>query len=335
MTIEAKVIAHSRSPFHNYGVRDIATFFLRYPRFVHAELMTHRAFSRNASSSRAIPVERLIADVIRDTAMPIHWGKHQKGMQAREEQDIPIHLPELVEDERTGEMFWSARFVDHKTAWLEARDAAIRHARAFADAGYHKQIVNRLLEPYAHINVVVTATNFDNFFWLRSHPDAQPEIKLLSDLMLSALRASKPRLLKMGEWHAPYIRDEERVIREEFTAEDGYVDHVVYDRPQEDILKVSTARCARTSFLTFDGKLSTFEADMQLYGKLVGSAPLHASPAEHQAMPDIPVGYHDLPHWERATKRGNFDLGWVQHRKLLPNEYCTNFDEWRDALLAA
>lgn len=140
MTISAIVIADTISP----AGKRITTLQLRYPRMVHSEFMTHRVFSRNASSSRAIPVERLIEDVLRDTAMPIHWGKNQPGMQARKKHDAPVLL--------------DGTFVSNENAWLAARDQAIEAARAFTKAGYHKQIVNRLLEPFAHINVVVTAT---------------------------------------------------------------------------------------------------------------------------------------------------------------------------------
>jgi len=185
MTITAKIIADSVSPD---GVR-ITTMQLRYPRFIHAEFLTHRMFSRNASSSRAIPVERLIADIEADHAMPVYWGKNQKGMQAREECDGRVKSWEFgpSPSEFGGGMSWTA-----EEAWHFARDNAIKMARAFHEAGYHKQIVNRLLEPFSHINVLVTATDWANFYALRRHEDAQPEMKALADAMWEAQQASEP-----------------------------------------------------------------------------------------------------------------------------------------------
>lgn len=293
MTISAKVIADSIS---DAGKR-ITTMQLRYPRFVHAEFMTHRVFSRNASSSRAIPVERLIQDIIDDTAMPIHWGKNQPGMQADEQHDALVYLPVAAN-------LVSAR--DHDEAWAKARDAAIGFARAFDEAGYHKQIVNRLLEPFSHINVVVTATEWANFFGLRRHPDAQPEIRELADQMWGAMDTSKPVTIGPGGWHLPYV--------------DAY-DKEVWDfgkkNPQITNLgqKLSVARCARVSYLTHDGKKPDIASDLALYDRLVGAQPLHASPAEHQATPDI----HLNMGWMEGHLHGNL-VGWVQYRKTLPNE---------------
>ena len=79
--MEVKVIADSIS---ESGKR-ITTFQLKYPRFIHSEVMTHRVFSRNASSSRAIPVKKMIEQVRNNPAMPIHWGANQSGMQAKNE----------------------------------------------------------------------------------------------------------------------------------------------------------------------------------------------------------------------------------------------------------
>ena len=154
MTITAKIIADSISPA---GAR-LTTLQLRYPRFIHAEFMTHRMFSRNASSSRAIPVERLIQDVLDDPAMPVFWGKNQPGMQAREDHHA------LVGGEGVSGYDHFDDSITREAAWLISRGIAIQHAREFAKAGYHKQIVNRLLEPFSHINVVVTATEWENFF---------------------------------------------------------------------------------------------------------------------------------------------------------------------------
>lgn len=278
MSISAQIIADSIS---NAGIR-LTTFQLRYPRFIHAELMTHRVFSRNASSSRAIPVKKMIEDLERDPAMPVFWGSNKPGMQAGEE--------------LTGSDLEMA-----KSIWLDSMKIAIVAAQILIETGLHKQIANRILEPWAHINVVVTATNYENFYTLRRHPDAQPEIKALADAMWDAQQASTPQLLNTGVWHLPYVNED---------------DH--FEQTTEDLLKISVARCARVSYLTHDGRQTSVEEDIQLYDRLVGAQPLHASPAEHQATPDeifVPSrGY------SRPELHGNFN-GWIQYRKTLDGEF--------------
>lgn len=264
MAVTARVIADSIAD----GCPRITTMQLRYPRFIHSEVMTHRVFSRNASSSRAIPVERMIQDVIDDPAVPVHWGAEQKGMQAY--------------GEHFGSVWYSANGYSYcegrKEAWLRARDNAIASAKSFADAGYHKQIVNRILEPFQHINVLVTATEWDNFFALRDHPDAQPEIQALARAMREAMAGSEPDHLSDNEWHTPYI-----------TADDCFeVDHEFNDgRTQSGqiIRCVSAARCASVSYKTVDGKPMTIDRALSVFDKLTGD-PLHASPFEHIARPD-------------------------------------------------
>lgn len=291
MTIRAQIIADSVSA---EGHR-LTTFQLRYPRFIHAEVMTHRVFSRNASSSRAIPVERLIQDVIDDPAMPVFWGANQKGMQARAELDS------------------YGRHICF-TTWLDARNEAITRVRRMVVQGLHKQIANRILEPWAHINVVVTSTSWANWYALRNHPDAQPEIQVLAQAMWQAHQESRPVELDMGQWHLPYIteRDISWVIENVDDNESGWY---------EIWRKVSVARCARVSYLTHDGKETTVEKDQELYEQLVGSSPLHASPAEHQATPDDRLS--DTGEWKHPAWHGNFE-GWIQLRKLLPGEYVAD-----------
>lgn len=312
MTITAKVVAHSRHSMYAHPelgpMPDVVTFLLRYPRFIHAEVMTHRLFSRNASSSRAIPVKRMIEDVLRDPAMPIHWGKNQRGMQA------DVECQELIEIASFG-----SELFDAETAWLLARDRAVEVAQSFDAAGYHKQVVNRIIEPYTHINVVVTATNYANFFWLRRHPDAQPEIRALADAMWDALQASTPTILKPGDWHLPFVTAADLDRVESVYGGNGNVLEV--PPSVEDLIKVSVARCARTSYLTHDGRDPDFDEDVALYERLVGSAPLHASPAEHQAKADVPIftGLNTVS-WENAALSGNFDPGYIQYRKTLSGE---------------
>lgn len=305
MTIEAKIIADSISP---EGKR-ITTMQLRYPRFIHAEFMTHRMFSRNASSSRAIPVKKMIEDLRRDPAMPIHWGSNKPGMQAGEQLD-----PDSVGT--------------CQSIWLDARDDAIRKAEWLMKNGLHKQIANRILEPWAHINVVVTATDWANFFALRRHEDAQPEIKALADAMWDAMDQSEPRVLQPGQWHLPYVDADVDADRDTFNYERdqalaGSTPSIPEDRDVLDVLrKISVARCARVSYLTHDGRQTSIEEDLQLYDRLVGSQPLHASPAEHQATPDKALmrnGLGEVIMWDAENLHGNL-TGWVQLRKTLPGE---------------
>jgi hypothetical protein len=307
MTITAKIIADSIS---TTGVR-LTTLQLRYPRFIHAEELTHRVLSsttegvlyeiihdglmydenlsRNAGSSRATPVQKLIQDIIDDTAMPMHWGKNQPGMQAREEHAALINI-----HDREGDVL--AEDLTAKQAWIFARDQAIAVAQSFDEAGYHKQIVNRLLEPYAHINVIVTATEWDNFFTLRDHPDAQPEIQVLAQQIKAAMADSKPNKLWEGQWHLPYVADNDEEVWNYAMENDlGLVDVA---------RKVSVARCARVSYLGFDGKKTKVAADVSLHDKLVVAEPLHASPAEHQATPT-------------PGENGRNFRGWTQYRQVL------------------
>jgi thymidylate synthase ThyX len=263
----------------------LTTLQLRYWRAVHSEFMTHRMFSRNASSSRAIPTERLLYQVEEFPACPVHWGKNESGMQAREEHN------ELVKHPVTGE------FMSREEAWREASRSSSAWARTFADAGYHKQIVNRLVEPASFISVVVTASEWDNFFALRDHEDAQPEIQDLARTMKKAMDASSARVIHPGKlsdprtWHLPYIQMYERQA---------------YTVPQ--LLGMSAARNARVSYLTHDNQNPKIENDIGLYRRLVESKPLHASPLEHQA-------------YCSASKEpsANFTGGWIQHRRLLEN----------------
>lgn len=312
MTIRAEVIADSMSP---QGIR-LTTLQLRYPKFIHGEFMTHRVFSRNASSSRAIPVERLIKDVLDDPVYPSYWGANQKGMQADMECDAGVWL---TPSEGMGKEFFEKR-----TAWSIARDYAIEAAQAFADAGYHKQIVNRLLEPFCHINVVVTATEWSNFFALRCHPDAQPEMRELAEAMRLAMAKSEPRPLDCPSWnpfgwHLPYVdvAEESKMFPQDLIeGGDGYS----AEEGRDALIKLSVARCARVSYLTQDGRRPTASEDLALYERLAGSIPLHASPMEHQATPDeLLVGFRDGGGWARPYLHGNL-RGWCQYRKTLPGE---------------
>lgn len=277
--ISAKIIEDSVSTED----KRITTLQLTYPRFIHSELMTHRVFSRNSSSSRAIPVLKMLEMIRNEPAMPIHWGKNQPGMQANEQ--------------LTG-----ADLAHAKNLWLRAATNAADVAARMQELGLHKQVANRILEPFQHIHVVLTATEFDNWFELRAHPDAQPEIQVLAINMLNAMDQSIPTLLQSDEWHLPYITAKER---------EDIQDWVL-------LCKVSAARCCRVSYLKHDGTAASIDEDLALCDRLIGSKPLHASPFEHQATPDVMKKRNQIKpaHWEQKQFHGNL-VGWIQHRKLI------------------
>lgn len=261
--INAKVIAHSRIEGHP----DLVTLQLTYPRYIHAEFMTHRVFSRNASSSRAIPVKTMLRNIKDKPAVPLYWGCNKPGMQAG--------------DELKG---WKLFFA--KMTWNAAARSAVFLSGVLHRLGLHKQHANRITEPFQFITTLVTATEWDNFFILRDHPDAQPEIKALAQAMKVAIINSEPRMLKQGQWHMPYINPSEFGVKS-----------------FKDLQKASAARCARVSYLTHDGNTPTLDNDLKLFERLAGSEPIHASPLEHVATP---------------TYKGNTNfVGWKQFRKVI------------------
>ena len=298
MTISVKITCDSR-----YGGDRLTTMELKYPRFIHAEFMTHRVFTRNASSSRAIPVERQIEMIMEDTAMPIHWGKNQPGMQANEESDKKIIL-QVLDSAGVYDIELSPQ-----EAWLKARDEAVRIAKAFHAAGYHKQIVNRILEPFSHITVLVTADSWGNFFALRDHPDAQPEIRELARQMKLAIDSWVPQVLDSpDEWHLPYI-DEQDVKDAQDKIRSTSITRAMPTRSEvaKILCAVSAARCARVSYLTHDKKRPTLEEDMNLFYRLAHANPPHMSPCEHQAHPCREPSEGNFRRWSqfRHTIQGN------------------------------
>ncbi len=295
MTISAKIIKDSISPD---GVR-LITYELEYPRIIHSEFMTHRVFSRNAASSRAIPVSKVIELVESNPAMPVHWGKNQAGMQANQELD-----------ETNKESV--------RQLWLKAAKQAVNIARAMTATGAHKQVVNRILEPFQHMKVVVTSTEWNNWFWLRNHKDADPTIKALAAEMRKEFDSSYPKVLHYGQWHLPYI-DTLQTEREQ-----SYYDQDGNTLSLEQARMVSASCCAQTSYRKTD---SSFEKAENIFKKLVESEPCHASPVEHIAMsfengsfyPED--GYPEgITHVDREGWAWSGNLrGWIQFRQLIPN----------------
>jgi hypothetical protein len=269
--ISAQIIADSINPVGNR----ITSFILCYPRFIHSELMTHRAFSRNAASSRAIPIKKMVKEVWSNPAMPIRWGKNGKGMQ-----DHGL---------LTGIRLWLI-----KRIWLLASKVACIFALLMYWIGVHKQIANRVLEPFAWMVTLVTATEYKNFFALRCHIKAQPEFQHLAYLMLKEyLREEKLKAINWNDWHLPFA---------EFMPIECTLDQK---------LQISSARCARLSYMSFDGKLDIGK-DYDIYKKLVGEVPGHWSPIEHPAQAvDANFGPYK---------------GWISFRAMQANENITNIN---------
>lgn len=279
---QAKVILDSISP---EGIR-LTTVQVRFWRPMLPELNTHRAISKNAGSSRARPSKAIIDQVRNDPWGPIHWGKNQAGMQAREE--LPLDLDRIA-----------------KSIWRRAAEDASHDAESMLSLGAHKQIVNRLLEPYTYVDVLLTATDWANFFALRLHEDAQPEMQDLAQAIKGAIDASEPELLHPGEWHLPYVQEWEWEL---FWGTDSY--------SLDDLKRLSVSRCAKISYTAFDGTVEPIEKELARYSRLMESQPCHSSPSEHQATPDDGV----RGEWHSPHLHGNL-YGWIQLRKTLPNEY--------------
>ena len=288
--ITAKIIQDSLSPD---GVR-ITTMELEYPRFIHSEFMTHRVFSRNAASSRAIPINKMLEQVENNPARPVEWGYNKAGMQASSLHSDPE---------------WC------KLVWDQAARSAVRSAAFLRDAGLHKQIVNRVLEPFQTMKTVVTSTEWDNFFMLRNHKDAQPEIQVLAREMKVAMDASKPIQLKHGEWHVPYVERKRcflkgklRYLTTEMVEEDGTMQPSTILLTTEEALMVSASCCAQVSYRLLDDSL---EKAIFVYDKLVNSRPVHASPFEHQGQAHAGIG--------TKTYSGNL-RGFKQYRKVIESK---------------
>lgn len=275
VSYSAKVIADSTA----HTVR-LTTLEVVMPRFLLPEFNTHRVFSRNSASSRAIPVQTRIEQVMKNPFIPEAFGKNKKGMQADE-------LLSHVEAEAA------------RRTWLRARDAAVDQAMEMMALGVHKQHANRILEPYCWHQVVVTATEWENFFNLRTHKDAQPEMQVVARLMRTAMEQSTPEPLAPGDWHLPYIKADE-------IAQHGHT------YGWELLVKLSVARCAAVSYERQNSV--NFDADLARYERLRASG--HMSPFEHQAQ--VAGGSTGKPFVEGFS--GNFRMPFHQYRKMLRGE---------------
>jgi Thymidylate synthase complementing protein len=296
--ITAKIIADSIT---KDGQR-MTTMEIEYPRFILAELNTHRMLSKNSASSRAIPVKAMHEHIMQSPATPVFWGKNQAGMQAKEQ--------------LTGSDMSMAKYL-----WAKAKEDAVHWAKALADLELHKQIANRITEPWMTMKTVISGTEWANFFWLRDHADAQPEIAELARKMREAYDASIPKLLNPGEWHVPYVttyRDTSFGIMYYLDSKDNYI-------TAEEARIISSSCCAQVSYRKND---DSFEKALKIYKQLIESTPAHASPVEHQATPMESEAdtskwdtFDGVTHQDRNGELWSGNLrGWVQFRKLIPNE---------------
>lgn len=283
--IEAKVIADSI-----YKGKRITSFVITMPRIVLAELNTHRALSRNSASSRAIPFAKMLDMVKTNPFIPIAWMKEHKGMQGTDYFTDEKEISTLLE------------------TYLKGRDAAVATAESLSNLGLTKQIVNRGLEAYMWHTVIVTATDWENFFALRAHEAAEIHIQKLAYLMLEALNNSKPKELKVGEWHIPFGDKMDFTELDYLTNWNNESGDTREQATMRLAVKVATARCARVSYTVVgeEGKPDNYENDIKLHDRLLSMG--HLSPFEHCAIATDDDAYS-----------GNF-RGWTQYRKTLPDE---------------
>lgn len=283
----------------------LTTFEITLPRIVLSEFNTHSMISRNSASSRAVPVHRKVLDVLSDPYVPVAFGRNRPGMQASED---------LAGDDDAAA----------RAAWLRGRDRAVRTAlelvygqAAVPDSddpdvlvhfveergaaglsdgpNVHKQIANRVLEPYMWHLIIATATHWTNFLALRSDEGAQPDMRDVANAILEGLRSSTPATVQAGGWHLPFLQAHE--IEDAASRPDYYA-------------KLCVARCARVSYLTHHGEHSA-SADLALHDRLRGDH--HLSPFEHvaQALDE------DRPAAERRVGKLT---GWRSLRSTIPDE---------------
>lgn len=316
--IKAKVICDS---ICTKGVR-ITTLEVEYPRFIHSELMTHRMISKNCSSSRAIPINKMTDQILNNMAVPEYFGANKSGMQASEE----VQFRDLT-----------------KKMWVASGRQAVEDSLTLAkDFNLHKQISNRITEPYQMMKVLLTATEWDNFFNLRIEKNAQPEIALLAYKIYMAMQESKPIEIQSGEWHLPYI---ERTF--------DYKGNIHYHLSSGEELDLETAKkisascSAQTSYRKND---ESIDKAVKIFDMLINAEVKHSSPFEHLATPsqqtfhvetvdfntNDSVNVSQIPEsWELGLTHsdrngilwsGNLK-GWVSYRhKFVKENTCNKFD---------
>ncbi len=322
--ITAKVIADS---INETGQR-LTTFELEFPRLILSECNTHGAIEKNTSSSRAIPVAKMLDHILEQNLKPIYFGSKKSGMQAG--------------NELTGE---GLDFV--KCVWGSSLESAVEYAEMLDKAGVAKEVTNRITEPYQLIKAVWSATDWDNWFNLRLEKDADPNICMLAYKMYEAMSKSKPQLLKKGEYHLPYVETVNAVKGDKNESCKAYCHPNGYDFLKlEDAIKYSVASCAQVSYRSEGMTLDKAE---KIWNMLVKSEVVHASPLTHVATPiskEIEIENSDYQTigfinrignpstWEEGVTHMRRDgtlcsgrfAGWIQKRHLIENNTCYSFD---------
>lgn len=294
----------------------ITTFSVKYGLIIHSEFLRHRMLSRGVKSNRAIPPAVIRSEVLNDPYIPIWFGANQSGMVAKSE----VKHPKIA-----------------KALWLGARYPAVA-AHWIGDKllGAHKEWINRLLNPWQWVRETITATEWDNFYNLRIHPDAQQDIQVIAEAMYEASNGyptEKCLLLNNGQWHVPYVHRELVTDTRNGSEFMIYIDNDGGDLSSEQAVKASAARCARSSYDNHDKTKATIKGDMKLWDQLIESDPKHSSPVENQG---TPLDHNSVTEdwWKDGVTHidssgqiwsGNF-CGFIQHRQLLDNHTCYHYE---------
>jgi|SRR5690606_8116950 len=321
-----KVVEDTLAPNKRRGI----SLEMSYPRFIHSEVLTHRDRARNSSSSRAIPWPVMCSKIRDDAVVPLAWVREQKGMMGG------LAL--------TGEDAEKATKI-----WLKLRDNAVYGAQELADLGIHKSLCNRVTEPWMWITTIMTATQWKHFLLLRAHPEAEQHFQHLGRLIINAIKASKPKKLKEGEWHLPYVVEEDydecrkyAITASRYSAKTCQLINKHYENGNEILKMISVARCARVSIVSPGEVKRNIQKDLETFDRLhcgskmchsdsmelLGGDQLdhlpHISPFEHQLMA---LSVNERDSWMGCVK------GYKQYRKEFKNEYIE--DDYPSDMLKA
>jgi hypothetical protein len=290
------------------------TFVMTYPRPIHSEFMTHHDISKNSSSSRAVPHKKTVEALKIDPFIPSVWTGLNSGMIGAEDPKTNVDMGEFM---NFGHSFPVAR----EDAVILAMNKMIEFANALNQAGYSKQISNRYLEPWMHMKVVASGTNWKNLLWLRDHVAAEPHFQILAaKIKEQCEREDNIQVLEPGMWHRPFVDfyDPDPELH------DG---HMKWTGSHDDAIALAVARCASVSYKTVEGFDMTLEKAHEINQKLQKSDRLHASPFEHVAQADewisiparAPLRSMEQV-WANKEQHGNL-RGFRQLRKMMPGEY--------------
>jgi thymidylate synthase ThyX len=337
--ILAKAECDSIGPSSDYS--RLFTVKARSPKFTHQETLRHRLiyiedalsgdpdWSFSVSSARAIPFKTLLEEVRSSElrAKPVKWGTEQKGMSPGDE--LSSEKPTTQIKGKDVPYGFSPRELAELT-WRDSANSAADFAEAMAELGVHKSIVNRIIEPYIHVNCIMTGTTLGwlNFFGLRLDKAADPTLRALAEAIWREWNESRPQVLKPGDWHLPFITEQD------WDKCSGEIDDI--EKVGLYMRKISAARCGGFSYLSWkEPQVYTIGQELERYRLFAESSPIHGSPMEHQATPDTLCypgsainGYNG---WQESHLAGNLGPGWRQFRKMisgeslapLPTEYQT------------